>query len=99
MFVQFPSALLALEAENSLYQYDRLGTDGNTTELSLCLPVMHDVAAPTMRTAEFLLARFDFKLKHVIFVSCSGALLVSQTQCLVHKAGMHVILGWWCFQR
>ena len=35
----------------------------------------------------------------IIFVSCSGALLVSQTQCLVHKAGMHVILDWWCFQR
>ena len=28
----------------------------------------------------------------IIFVSCSGALLVSQTQYLVHKAGMHVIL-------
>lgn len=97
--VQFLSAVLALEAEHRLYQYNRLGTDGDTTELSLRFPVMHDMAAATMCTAEFVLTRFDFKLNHVIFVSCSGALLVSQTQCLVHKAGMHVILDWWCFQR
>ena len=77
VFVLLFSTIFAFEAEYSLYQNDRLGTDGYTTELSLCLTVMYDMPAAAVRTTEFVLSRFDFKLNHVIFVSCSGALLVS----------------------
>lgn len=39
------------------------------------------------------------QFNHPIFASCSAALLLSQIQCVVHKAGVHGILGLWLFQR
>ena len=99
MLIQFFPAVLAFEPEHRLQQHDGLAPYRNAAELSHRLTVVHHVAASAVCATEFVLSRFDFKLNHVIFVSCPGALLVSQTECLEHKAGMHDILDWWFFQR